>query len=159
MSSSESPALRLEIETDWVLVSALLAWAAVLLVCLGRAELPWWVLLPAATLVAGAVGLGVRAQLPGSGRRTPAAITWAASGDWIVHFADGSESPAVLAPGSRLLPFGVLLAFDSVRGRRWLLLRAHARGRGELRRLRVRMRLAAERMPAEERRRVACGGS
>lgn len=159
MSSGELPTLRLEIEPDWALVSALFAWAGVLLVCLSRTQLSWWVLFAVATLIAGEVVRVFRTQLGGGSRRALAAITWARDGGWVVGFADGSEFPARLATASRPLPFGALLALDSVRGRHWLLLRANGRNHGELRRLRVRMRLAARRTRPHERREVAHEGS
>ena len=138
MSSARSPDLRLELATDWRVVSGLLLWIAIVTAAAWQAQLTL-VSLAIVTLILLGLGLPVIASqfFPGSGAR----LVWSADGRWHYVPARGASEELELSVRSRAFPGGALLIFARTRTLPWVLLLQHRSGNETLRRLRARLSL------------------
>ena len=134
---TSAPAIGFEYRPSRWLPRLLYVLAALALLALVLAGVPIWLKLPLALLVAGLVWRAVRRH-----RRAPVvAAGWSAEGGWSLHFADGSDAPAVLA-SFRVLGAAILLRLHTPPVGEQVLLLAPDNSDADIRR-RLRMRLAA----------------
>lgn len=144
MSSVRSPDLRLELRTDWRVLTVLVAWLGLAIACVWSAALPVAV---AVVVTVAALLLAVpalRSQVFG-GRRAGTVLGWSAEGSWHCKGVGGTFQHLEVSPVSRVFPGGALLVFRPHSSVRWVLLLGRRGDGGALRRLRMRLNLERRR--------------
>ena len=136
---TSAPAIGFEYRPSRWLPRLLWLLAALALLAVALAGLPFWLKLPLALLVAGSAWRAVRRY-----QRSPVtAAGWSGEGGWSLRFADGSDAPAELA-SFRVLGAAVLLRLRLAQPGEQVLLLAPDNSDADIRR-RLRMRLATVR--------------
>lgn len=134
---TSAPAIGFEYRPSRWLPRLLWLLAALALLAIALAGLPFWLKLPLALLVAGSAWRAVRRH-----QRSPVtAAGWSGEGGWSLRFADGSDVPAALA-SFRVLGATVMLRLRTALPGEQVLLLAPDNSDADIRR-RLRMRLAA----------------